>query len=86
MVPVLARAAVAAGVSGIFMETHPNPSIAKSDGLNSMPMNQISALLKTLKEIDKITKTNGFIEDSLNDYNCNKRFEWANGASFNRGC
>jgi len=67
MVPVLARAAVAAGVSGIFMETHPNPSIAKSDGLNSMPMNKISALLKTLKEIDKITKNNGFIEDSLND-------------------
>ena len=67
MVPVLARAAVAAGVSGIFMETHPNPSVAKSDGLNSMPMNQISALLKTLKEIDKITKNNGFIEDSLND-------------------
>ena len=67
MVPVLARAAAAAGVSGIFMETHPNPSIAKSDGLNSMPMNQISALLKTLKEIDKITKNNGFIEDSLND-------------------
>jgi len=67
MVPVLARAAVAVGVSGIFMETHPNPSIAKSDGLNSMPMNQISALLKTLKEIDKITKNNGFIEDSLND-------------------
>ena len=67
MVPVLARAAVAAGVSGIFMETHPNPSIAKSDGLNSMPMNQISSLLKTLKEIDKITKNNGFIEDSLND-------------------
>jgi len=67
MVPVLARAAVAAGVSGIFMETHPNPSIAKSDGLNSMPMNQISALLKTLKEIDKITKNNGFIEDTLND-------------------
>ena len=67
MVPVLARAAVAAGVSGIFMETHPNPSIAKSDGLNSMPMNQVSALLKTLKEIDEITKNNGFIEDSLND-------------------
>ena len=67
MVPVLARAAVAVGVSGIFMETHPNPSIAKSDGLNSMPMNQISTLLKTLKEIDKITKNNGFIEDSLND-------------------
>jgi len=67
MVPVLARAAVAVGISGIFMETHPNPSIAKSDGLNSMPMNQISSLLKTLKEIDKITKDNGFIEDSLND-------------------
>jgi len=67
MVPVLARAAVAVGVSGIFMETHPNPSIAKSDGLNSMPMNQISSLLTTLKEIDMITKNNGFIEDSLND-------------------
>ena len=67
MVPVLARAAVATGISGIFMETHPNPSIAKSDGLNSMPMNQISALLETLKEIDKIIKNNGFIEDSLND-------------------
>ncbi len=67
MVPVLARAAVAAGVSGIFMETHPNPSIAKSDGLNSMPMNQISGLLVALKEIDKITKNNDFIEDSLND-------------------
>ena len=67
MVPVLARAAVAVGVSGIFMETHPNPSIAKSDGLNSMPMNQVLALLKTLKEIDEITKNNGFIEDSLND-------------------
>ena len=67
MVPVLARAAVAAGVSGIFMETHPNPSIAKSDGFNSMPMNQISTLLKTLKEIDEITKNTGFIEDSLND-------------------
>lgn len=66
MVPVLARAAVAVGISGIFMETHPNPTIAKSDGLNSMPINQISALLKTLKEIDKITKNNGFIEDSLN--------------------
>ena len=67
MVPVLARAATAVGISGIFMETHPNPSIAKSDGLNSMPMNQISALLKTLKEIDEITKNTGFIEDSLND-------------------
>ena len=67
MVPVLARAAVAVGVSGIFLETHPNPSIAKSDGLNSMPMNQISSLLTTLKEIDMITKNNGFIEDSLND-------------------
>ena len=67
MVPVLERAAIAAGVSGMLMETHPNPSIAKSDGLNSMPMNQISSLLKTLKEIDKITKNNGFIEDFLND-------------------
>jgi len=67
MVPVLARAAVAAGVSGIFMETHPNPSIAKSDGLNSMPMSLMNALLETLKEIDAVTKKNDLLEDSIND-------------------
>ncbi len=67
MVPVLARAAVAAGVSGIFMETHPDPERAKSDGSNSMPIDKISDLLRVLKEIDKVTKNNGFIEDTLND-------------------
>ena len=67
MVPVLARAAIAAGVSGIFMETHPDPERAKSDGSNSMPIDKISDLLRVLKEIDKVTKNNGFIEDILND-------------------
>ena len=67
MVPVLARAAVAAGVAGIFMETHPDPRHAKSDGSNSMPIDKISDLLRALKEIDKVTKNNGFIEDTLND-------------------
>ncbi len=65
MVPVLARAAVAVGISGIFMETHPNPENAKSDGLNSMPIDKIEELLKTLQELDNITKKNGFLEDGL---------------------
>ena len=67
MVPVLARAAVAAGVAGIFMETHPDPELAKSDGSNSMPIDKISDLLRVLKEIDKVTKNNDFTEDTLND-------------------
>ena len=67
MVPVLARAAVAVGVSGVFMETHPNPELAKSDGLNSMPMNLMFTLLETLKKIDDVTKNNDFLEDSIND-------------------
>ncbi|MDC1386917.1 3-deoxy-8-phosphooctulonate synthase [Candidatus Thioglobus sp.] len=67
MVPVLARAAVAVGVSGIFMETHPNPELAKSDGLNSMPMNLMFTLLETLKKIDEVTKNNDLLEDSIND-------------------
>ena len=65
MVPVLARAAVAVGVSGIFMETHPNPENAKSDGPNSMPIDKMSELLKTLQELDNVTKKNGFLEDRL---------------------
>ena len=56
MVPVLARAAVAVGVSGVFMETHPNPNQAKSDGQNSKPMNLMFTLLETLREIDTVTK------------------------------
>ena len=67
MVPVLARAAVAVGISGIFMETHPNPNLAKSDGQNSMPMNLMFTLLETLKEIDLVTKKNNLLEDSIND-------------------
>ncbi|MDA9801811.1 3-deoxy-8-phosphooctulonate synthase [Candidatus Pseudothioglobus singularis] len=67
MVPVLARAAVAVGISGIFMETHPNPDTAMSDGQNSMPMNLMFTLLETLKEIDSVTKKNNLLEDSIND-------------------
>jgi len=67
MVPVLARAAVAVGISGIFMETHPNPAKAMSDGQNSMPMNLMFTLLETLKEIDSVIKKNNLLEDSIND-------------------
>ncbi len=67
MVPVLARAAVAVGISGVFMETHPKPAIAKSDGQNSMPMNLMFTLLETLKKIDSVTKKNNLLEDSIND-------------------
>lgn len=65
MVPVLARAAIAVGISGIFMETHPNPENAKSDGPNSMPINKMGELLKTLQELDNVTKKNGFLENRL---------------------
>ncbi len=62
-VPVLARAAVASGISGLFMETHPNPDAAKSDGLNSWPLSKMKPLLQSLKEIDQLVKRNGFIEN-----------------------
>jgi 2-dehydro-3-deoxyphosphooctonate aldolase (KDO 8-P synthase) len=55
-VPVLARAAVAVGVAGLFMETHPNPDEALSDGPNAWPMNRIESLLETLKQLDAIAK------------------------------
>ncbi len=61
-VPVLARAAVAAGIAGIFMETHPNPAQALSDGPNAMPLDLMSSLLKTLKAIDTQVKQDGFLE------------------------
>jgi len=61
-VPVLARAAVAVGVAGLFMETHPNPAEAKSDGPNAVPLDRMKELLATLVELDRITKRNGFIE------------------------
>jgi 2-dehydro-3-deoxyphosphooctonate aldolase (KDO 8-P synthase) len=65
LVPVLARAAVAAGVSGLFMETHPDPDKALSDGPNSWPLDKMEALLSTLKNIDEQVKASGFIETEL---------------------
>jgi 2-dehydro-3-deoxyphosphooctonate aldolase (KDO 8-P synthase) len=59
-VPVLARAAVAAGVSGLFMETHPDPENAKSDGPNAWPTQKLKSLLTVLQQIDKVTKAGGF--------------------------
>jgi len=64
-VPVLARAAVAAGVSGLFMETHPDPARALSDGPNAWPLDRMEPLLKTLVEIDKRVKEAGFEEAKL---------------------
>jgi 2-dehydro-3-deoxyphosphooctonate aldolase (KDO 8-P synthase) len=61
-VPVLARAAVAAGVAGLFMETHPDPARALSDGPNAVPLARMKALLETLVELDAVTKRHGFIE------------------------
>ncbi|WP_027477149.1 3-deoxy-8-phosphooctulonate synthase [Curvibacter gracilis] len=62
MVPVLARAAVAVGVAGLFMETHPNPSEALSDGPNAVPLKRMKALLETLLALDLVTKKNPFLE------------------------
>jgi 2-dehydro-3-deoxyphosphooctonate aldolase (KDO 8-P synthase) len=64
-VPVLARAAMAVGIAGIFMETHPDPDKALSDGPNAWPLPKMRALLETLLEIDRITKKNGFLENTL---------------------
>ena len=64
-VPVLARAAVAAGISGLFMETHPNPDKALSDGPNAWPLGRMKHLLQTLKELDRCVKQQGFAEQSL---------------------
>ncbi len=63
-VPVLARAAVAAGVSGVFMETHPDPDKALSDGPNAWPLAKMEALLVTLKELDAAVKRAGFLEQA----------------------
>ena len=65
LVPVLARAAVASGVAGLFMETHPDPSKALSDGPNAWPLGKMQALLETLLEIDNVVKRHGFIEQEL---------------------
>lgn len=64
-VPVLARAAVAAGISGLFMETHPNPSQALSDGPNAFPLGHLKALLKTLMVLDGAVKQQGLIEETV---------------------
>jgi 2-dehydro-3-deoxyphosphooctonate aldolase (KDO 8-P synthase) len=63
MVPVLARAAAAAGVAGLFMETHPDPAKALSDGPNAVPLKHMKALLETLLALDAVTKKNGFLEN-----------------------
>ncbi len=64
-VPVLARAAVASGVAGLFMETHPNPEKAMSDGPNAWPLKLMKELLGTLKELDALVKQRGFIENKV---------------------
>ena len=64
-VPVLARSAVAAGIAGLFMETHPNPDEGLSDGPNMWPIGRIKELLTTLKALDEVVKEHGFIEQSL---------------------
>mgnify|MGYP003683032451 FL=1 len=65
-VPVLARSAVAAGISGIFMETHPNPEQALSDGPNAWPLDRMEKLLKQIKQIDELVKATPFQEMDLN--------------------
>lgn len=65
MVPVLSRAAVAVGVAGLFMETHPNPAQAMSDGPNAVPLQHMKALLETLLELDAVTKKNPFLENNF---------------------
>jgi 2-dehydro-3-deoxyphosphooctonate aldolase (KDO 8-P synthase) len=64
-VPVLARAAVASGVSGLFMETHPDPDKALSDGPNAWPLARMKELLATLKALDELVKRSGFAEQAL---------------------
>jgi 2-dehydro-3-deoxyphosphooctonate aldolase (KDO 8-P synthase) len=64
-VPVLARAAIAVGISGLFMETHPNPAVAMSDGPNAVPLGRMKELLSTLIELDRVVKKNGFLEYSF---------------------
>lgn len=65
MIPVLARAAVAAGVAGLFMETHPDPDSALCDGPNSLPLARIGKLLETLVSIDRLVKKAPLLETAL---------------------
>ena len=69
-IPVLARAAVAVGISGLFMETHPDPANAKSDGPNAWPLDQMEALLRTLKNLDDAVKAGPFLETTINNNLC----------------
>ena len=64
-VPVLARAAVASGIAGLFMETHPDPDRALSDGPNAWPLGLMQPLLETLKALDELVKAHGFAEEKL---------------------
>jgi 2-dehydro-3-deoxyphosphooctonate aldolase (KDO 8-P synthase) len=65
-IPVLARAAVASGIAGLFMETHPNPDKALSDGPNAWPLAMMPVLLETLAALDRLVKKNGFAEEKVN--------------------
>jgi len=65
MIPVLARAAVSAGVAGVFMETHPKPDEALCDGPNSLPLKHMDSLIETLVELDRVTKKSGLLETQL---------------------
>jgi 2-dehydro-3-deoxyphosphooctonate aldolase (KDO 8-P synthase) len=62
-VPVLARAAVASGIAGLFMETHPDPEKALSDGPNAWPLRHMKTLLETLRDLDQLVKSRGFAEN-----------------------
>ncbi|MGH8753197.1 MAG: 3-deoxy-8-phosphooctulonate synthase, partial [Burkholderiales bacterium] len=66
-VPLLARAAVASGISGIFMETHPDPEKALSDGPNAWPLKRMRELLHTLKALDELVKQHGLAEQSVQE-------------------
>jgi 2-dehydro-3-deoxyphosphooctonate aldolase (KDO 8-P synthase) len=67
MVPVLSRAAVAVGVAGLFMETHPDPANAMSDGPNAVPLHHMKALLETLLALDRVVKTQPLLENQFKD-------------------
>jgi 2-dehydro-3-deoxyphosphooctonate aldolase (KDO 8-P synthase) len=64
-IPVLARAAVATGIAGLFMETHPQPEKALSDGPNAWPLPLMQELLETLVDLDRRVKKNGLVEDKV---------------------
>ncbi|HKY92258.1 MAG TPA: 3-deoxy-8-phosphooctulonate synthase [Nevskiaceae bacterium] len=65
MIPVLARAAIGAGITGLFMETHPKPDEALCDGPNSLPLGMIGGLMETLVELDRVVKKSGLLERQL---------------------